>query len=494
MEPEAREKASRWSLASGPAVARLFHALYGLCMAIAWASLGVQVRVLMGSDGLEPLGAWVERLRSKGVEPLDMPMLFWAWIPGDGGLRALCWAGVALSLLAAAGVLSRPLFAIGAALYLSMSNGGGTFMSFQWDNLAVEAGLLAALLPREAASFWPHLMGRALLFKVFFESALAKLQSPIHDWTDGSAMSFYYETAPLPTWLGWYAHHLPAGWHHFESLWTLFFEGVVVFGVWGTRLGRRAALVCFSLFLVVDTLTANYGFFTYLTGALCVFLLSEDDVRWLGERGPLRRLPAITWPRLTLPERPGRWIGGAVVGAWLVVSAAAGLQRFGDVDLMPEIVKRADGLRVANVYHLFSAITRTRVEPEFQTFDGQTWTTHDLAYKPGDVSRPPPFVAPHQPRVDFRLWFYGLSYTRGTPGFVGALLGKMCTAPWSVSELFPGGLPGAPKAVRVQFWTYEFTTPAERAESGAWWRRSQPQATRAMPCLPDTPLKATITR
>lgn len=465
-------------LASGPRVARLYHGLYGLCMAAAWASFAVQARVLVGQDGLQPLQAWVDRLRDQGVGPAELPMVFWWGVPSDAALVTLCWVWAALSLVAAAGALSRPLFALGALAYLSVSNGGGTFMSFQWDNLAVEAGLVAALLPRDREAFWPHLMGRALLFKVFFESAIAKLQSPVHDWTGGTAMDLYYQTAPLPTWLGWYAHHLPHGWHAFEGWWTLFFEGVLVFGAWGTRLGRRVALVCFGAFLVVDTLTANYGFFTHLTAALCAFLLSEDDVAWL-----TRRLPEWSgWPGVSLPARIEGPVTGVIVGLWLAVSAAAGAQRFADWEVAPGLVEAADGWRVANVYHLFSAITTERVEPEFQTWDGRTWTAHDLAYKPGDVGRAPPFVAPHQPRVDFRLWFYGLSYARSTPGFVGQLLQKMCEAPWTVSELFPGGLPSGPKAVRIQFWNYKYTSPEEREATGAWWIRTLVHTSAALPC------------
>ena len=71
--------------------------------------------------------------------------------------------------------------------------------------------------------------------------------------------------------------------------------------------------------------------------------------------------------------------------------------------------------RVANAYHLFGHITRERIEPEFQTRDGDRWRAHDLHYKPGDPLRPPPVVAPHQPRVDFLLWFYGLDFRRGSP-------------------------------------------------------------------------------
>ena len=34
-------------------------------------------------------------------------------------------------------------------------------------------------------------------------------------------MTYYYETAPLPTWLAFTAHHLPVWWHHLESRATL---------------------------------------------------------------------------------------------------------------------------------------------------------------------------------------------------------------------------------------------------------------------------------
>lgn len=466
------------ALASGPRVARLYHALYGLCMAAAWASFAVQARVLIGSDGLQPLQAWVDRLAARGVGFSALPMIFWAGVPSDAGLVALCWLGGILSLVAAAGVLSRPLFLISALLYLSVANGGGTFMSFQWDNLAVECGLLAALLPRDRAAFWPHLMGRALLFKVFFESAIAKLQSPLGDWIDGSAMTLYYQTAPLPTGLAWRFHHLPTAWHHLESWWTLCFEGVLVFGIWAGRIGRRVALACFAGFLILDAATANYGFFVHLTAALCVFLLSEEDVARLGRRLPARP----SWPRLELPPGLERGLGGVAVSAWLAVSVAAGLAQLGERPVMPAVVEAVDGWRVANVYHLFSAITRERIEPEFQTWDGRDWTARDLRYKPGAVTRAPPFVAPHQPRVDFRLWFYGLSYRRGAPSFVGALLTKLCADPGSVAELFAEPLPDAPKAVRIQFWNYVFTSSDQRDATGAWWDRTLVETSEALPC------------
>src|SRR5262249_42142690 len=121
--------------------------------------------------------------------------------------------------------------------------------------------------------------------------------------------------------------------------------------------------------------------------------------------------------------------------------------------------ERYDPWRLVNTYHLFGHITRDRIEPQFETFDGQTWTEHDFRYKAGATDRPPSFVAPHQPRVDFQLWFYGLSFQHGTPAYVAELLDRLCHDPSAVQSLFSAPLPEKPEAVRIVFWRYRFSTP-----------------------------------
>jgi hypothetical protein len=142
-------------------------------------------------------------------------------------------------------------------------------------------------------------------------------------------------------------------------------------------------------------------------------------------------------------------------------------------------------LRLVSTYHLFAAITRERIEPEVQTFDGQTWTAHDLRYKPGDVARPPPLVAPHQPRLDFQLWFYGLGRRRGVPAYVQGLLERVCRDPGAVEAFFAAPLPSRPASARVAFYRYRFTTPSERRATGAFWAREPAGSTSPVLCRPD---------
>ena len=134
--------------------------------------------------------------------------------------------GAALALAALCGLWPRLCFALSTALYLSYATVGRDFLSFQWDNLLLECGFLAALPAGATRSPAPlvHFLFRLVLFKLYFESGIAKWQSNLGDWQDGSAMTYYYETAPLPTWLAFTAHHLPVWWHHLESRATLALE------------------------------------------------------------------------------------------------------------------------------------------------------------------------------------------------------------------------------------------------------------------------------
>jgi hypothetical protein len=138
--------------------------------------------------------------------------------------------------------------------------------------------------------------------------------------------------------------------------------------------------------------------------------------------------------------------------------------------------------RTANAYHLFGHITRERIEPELQTGSDNGWRPQHFHYKAGDPSDAPSFVAPHQPRVDFRLWFHGLGFQRSTPRYVVALLHRLCTRPAAVQPLFAGPLEAQPTAARIEYWQYHFTSIVERRKTGAWWRRESLGATPAVDC------------
>lgn len=512
-----------WLGTTGPGAATLFHRLLSLIFLVAWLSLLAQVQVLIGSRGLMPFVELVEALRDEGLlSPAALPSVLALFPSSDTAISAGALVGVVLALLGLAGVAPRVIATLQTALYLSYVAACRTFLAFQWDNLLLECGLLAAFLPADRRAPVIHLLLRALIFKLYFESGLAKWQSPLHDWQDGSAMTFYYETAPLPTPLAWRAHHLPRAWHLVESWTTLVLELVLPWLCFGPRRARLTAALGFTLFQVGNALTGNYGFFCYLSVALHALLLDDTDLARVRARArstlarPLRVASARAtlaalhrgatvvrslfvrsrdarkWPTIGAQgDMPGaaparnslalarlrRGAAFAGAGLWAFVSLVNAWFQFGapgpgSRPLVP-ILELAQTFRLVNNYHLFASVTRERIEPEVQTEVNGVWSPQHFRYKPGPIADPPRFVAPHQPRVDFQLWFYGLAYSRRPPLYVMNLLARLCEDPAAVRLLFRSPLPAAPDAVRVVFWDYRFSSPDAMRASGAWWTRRQ---------------------
>ncbi len=526
---------------SGPEVARAVHRGLALVFFVAFASLGVQVRLLIGSRGLSPFEPVASAAQARGAPFLDLPTAF-RWFPSDAHLELGIGAGLVLSLVAFAGIRPRTCFAVLTALYLSFTIACGTFLAFQWDNLLVECGFLATFLPRDRPAAIVHVLFRLLLFKLYFESGVAKAQSHLGDWQDGSAMTKYYETAPLPTWLAWYAHHLPEAWHRFESRATLAWELALPFAFFLSRPARLAAAALATAFQLVNIATANYGFFSYLACVLHLVLLEDRDLaaarsflrrcwrrivpalerwqfrprlaaaRWrLGRsrfrawrervngpalpasvRAPFTRLPAVLLPGLaavlvlqSVAEGLARFTPRTKERTLLSGARDAIIEARDATALGREVSDALRRLRLVNNYHLFGHITRERPEVEVQTSaaaSGDDWTPHALHYKPGPVERAPPFVAPHQPRVDFRLWFTALGWQRGVERWVTTLLERACQDPGAVEALFAERLPRDTARARLVVWDYAFTSPDERRATGNVWKRTQLAVAAEMGC------------
>lgn len=519
----------------GPAVALVLQRGLALVYAVAFASLAAQLDVLIGHQGILPAEDLLRTLHGRpDLSFLDAPTHLWSLGPppalGSDALPA--WRerlelalhlpaqlAVVVAGLAAVFGWTRPVFAVLAPLYLSYAVAGQTFLAFQWDQMLVECGLVALMLPVDRPARIGHVVLRLLLFKLYFESGIAKWQSHLGDWHDGTAMLSYYETAPLPTPLAWFAHHLPAGWHAVETWAALGLELVVPWLVFGPRAARLTAFVAFTAFQLTDLSTANYGFFCYLSLLLHVSLLDHADVRRvLDALGRMTGREALHGGRDLVRAGPLWWVRGAgvttalVAALWGVASLAEATAHFtrpahvcerlaarsastqADVGRGPRCwsrpdwlagalassaeVRRAVGaLRVANAYHLFGHITTERIEPQFEVRTEAGWRPLAMRYKAGPTERAPPVVAPHQPRVDFRLWFYGLAWQRRTPRWIQRMLRLLCDEPAALDTLFVGDVPRAASAARITFWRYRFTDPdpavrVARGETG-WWRRER---------------------
>jgi hypothetical protein len=472
---------------------------------IAFLSLDSQILGLVGSHGILPVERSL-RFMAARAEELHLgwhlyhlrPTLCWI-DPGDSSLRLQALAGAGLAGLAVLGVAPGPFLLMSWALYLSLATAGGLFLGYQWDNLLLEAGLLAALWapwriwsraaldpPPSQTVLW---LLRWLLFRLMFASGLVKILSGDPHWRDLSALGFHYQTQPLPNPVAWYVHQLP-GWAHRGAAASLFLiELAVPFLIFMPRRLRMLAVGPFALLQAAIFMTGNYTFFNLLTLVLCVPLLDDRALELLPVRGLRRRLQQLP-PRRRESVPEGRvsmvWRGVlglrramlallavAVVGVSLMSMPGFFPDRVGWPSLVFQVQDWVAPLRSVNGYGLFAIMTHRRPELVIEgSADGTTWLEYEFPYKPGDVRRPPPWVAPHQPRVDWQLWFAALEGEEGSP-WVRALCRRLLeAAPEVLAFVRVNPFPVAPpRFIRVRVYEYRFTTVEERRATGAWWHR-----------------------
>lgn len=456
---------------------------------VAFLSLWVQIDGLVGSQGIQPAGVWLASLSERfgRAAYVQAPTLFWL-SASDSALWLAGLAGMAASVMLA--VNRAPWWAAAAcwALYSSFYAVGGVFLSFQWDILLLEVGFLALLLapwrlrplletepavPRSAI-----FLLRWLLFRLMLLSGLVKLASGDSAWWDLTALTFHYETQPLPTWIAWYVHNLPASFHRFSCGLMFAIETVLPFFVWAPRRLRLVAAIGFALLQLLIMATGNYTFFNLLTLLLCIALL--DDA-YLARVAPRRLLRAVDL-RAIRPTRRSA-VGAAALGLVASVLVVAGLvhakaRLSGYASLSAPsraLVRVLAPLHVSNSYGLFAVMTKQRREIVIEgSDDGREWMPYEFHWKPGDPAARPRFCQPHQPRLDWQMWFAALGSYRTNPWLIRLMDRLLEGSPPVLDLLASNPFPQRPpRYVRAVIYEYQFTTiPGGRAE-GTWWMRGR---------------------
>ena len=455
-------------------------ALALIYLAAFW-SLHTQAIGLAGRNGIVPAHQFMSNVRAHADQQqlgvsryLLEPTLSW-FSASDSFLRGLCVTGIVASVLLLAGVASPICLVALWLLYLSLTNVCGVFLQFQWDNLLLETGFLAIFLgpfnffSRPARERNPSMiivwLMRWLLFRLMFQSGCVKLLSGDPMWRDLTALTVHYETQPLPTWIGWYAHQLPL-WAHKGSCAVMFFiELAVPFLIFTPRRFRIWALPPLVGLQVVILLTGNYCFFNWLTIALCLFLLDDR----------MLMLPLPAFAPLPRRKRLARNIGFGVIAAFIgLLSLLPLASMFGFRGWPKSIValyQAAAPFRSVNSYGLFAVMTPSRPEIFVEgSNDGQTWLAYQFKYKPEELDRRPRFVAPHQPRLDWQMWFAALGDYRSNPWFVNFCVRLLQGQREVLALLEKNPFPNAPpKFIRATVYDYRFTKLGSRD----WWRRER---------------------
>jgi hypothetical protein len=459
----------------------------GAIYLIAFLSLWVQITGLVGVHGIAPAQEFLDGVRRyyPALKAFHLvPTVLW-FGAGDEALHLTCALGVAGAVLLIADVAPKLCLAIAWVLYLSLVAVGQDFLSFQWDALLLETGLLAVLFapnttrplgsspsPSPLALFllwW-------LLFRLTFASGFVKLTWGDPTWRNLTALDSHFWTQPLPTWTAWYANLAPEWLKRVSVIGTYVLEVGVPMLLFGTRRMRQVACLGVVAMQGLIFVTGNYTFFNLLTVALALLLL--DDAVWMRVL-PLRLTNRIVPPELDPAPVDSPWrIVTTVVGLLLLT---AGTLRFVGTlaprdrrsALLDGALEWAEPLRSVNGYGLFRVMTTTRLEIEVEgSDDGTLWMAYEFRYKPGDVRRRPGFVEPHQPRLDWQMWFAALSPYEATSWFQGFELRLLEGSPEVLGLLGENPFTShPPRYVRARLYDYRFTTAAERRSSGGWWVR-----------------------
>ena len=472
----------------------------GLIFLIAFLSLWVQIDGLIGANGISPLSQLLTAAHSQlgGRAVWLLPTLFW-FNSSDVFLHLLCGSGVVLSLFLIFGI-APGLSLVGLVVcYLSFAGTSdgvlNPFLSYQWDTLLLETGFLSIFLApwrlwwrkanEPAVSRAAMFLLKLLLFKLMLMSGVVKLtsyqllQNPGEDtWWNLTALDYHYWSQPLPTILGWWADQSPEWFKKFSVVLCLVIEIIVPFFIWAPR--RLRLLACGLLIFLQITIgaTGNYNFFNLLTIALCVLLIDDSVAASLGRGAPhsdttterrgyktvdrLATYAAIIVIILTLP-----------INLRLIYGAFEPLHEW--PAYLGALNARIQPFRILNEYGLFRVMTRDRNEIVIEgSADEREWKPYEFKWKPGDVTRAPGWCQPHQPRLDWQMWFAALGNPREQVWFsqlvIALLRGKAPVGALFEKNPFPES---PPRYIRAKFYQYRFTTPEEHRQTGAWWKRQE---------------------
>jgi hypothetical protein len=462
----------------------LFLRALALIYFAAFLSIAVQIPGLAGPNGILPFEEYLTlAYQQRGYQAfLYLPTVFWI-NSGNLALQLVAYAGCLLSVLLFIGYRRTTMLILLFICYLSLFHAGQMFMTFQWDTLLLEAGFLAIFLasgPSQLVIFLYHW----LLFRLRFMSGVSKIASGDPVWADLTTLNYYFETQPLPHAGAWYFHQLPDWLLQAGVLFTFFTELIVPFFIFLPRRFRiTAALITISMQLLIIA-SSNHNWINLLTIALCLFLLDDRLLRKIlpdrllpGEIG----IPADYSPGPDKGLEKGSGSQKSVyilpVFAFLIMTSSITvfLRYLPDLTFPAAIRQATVVVRswgIGHDFHVFPTMQTERHELQIEgSNDGKEWKAYQFKYKPGPLDQRPVFNIPHQPRLDWMIWFVPPQFPEFMYWFDRFIIKLEQGSPEVLDLLAHNPFPNAPpQYIRVQVFQYEFTGVDERNETGNWWK------------------------
>lgn len=213
--------------------------------------------------------------------------------------------------------------------------------------------------------------------------------------------------------------------------------------------------------------TSNHNFVNLLTILLCLFLLDDKIVSFISSRKI-----ALTNNYHVLKQ--------SLISISAVLIIIASLPLFYSMvsgnKVTPALSKTGMLIRsygLGHIYHIFPTMQVERHELQVEgSYDGVNWQAYRFRYKPNDPSSKPEFIIPHQPRLDWMIWFVPPKFSSQVQWF-NLFMRRLAEGSPEVLALLKDNpfKSKPPNYLRVLVYQYHFTNFEEREKTGNWWKK-----------------------
>ena len=457
-------------------ILRLLGAIYAIAFLVAIN----QILPLIGSDGLTPIGIYIDRLKQAGAGFWKLPSLFWI-SHSDGTLLTVAWIGFILSLVVLAGYANALLLGVLWFLYMSFNHLGQEWYGYGWEIQLTETGFLAIFLcplldmrpfPKREAPFPIIVLFRWLIFRLMLGAGLIKLRGD-EVWRNATALYYHFETQPIPGPLSRWFHFLPHGILKMGVWFNWLAELVAPLFAFWPRLARHIAGIVMIAFQVDLIVSGNLSFLNWLTIIPALACLDDGFWKKILPKKLVRRSEAAAVT--AVQSKPMK------ITAWVVTVLIAYLsfKPVGNMLSPGQIMNTSfDPFDLVNTYGAFGTVGKERMNIVFEgtadddSTDNATWKPYIYKGLPVELNKRPPQIAPYQLRLDWQMWFASMSSPDEYPWTVhlvwkllhndAGALGLFAKNPFPVKP---------PRYIRAVLYRYSFAKPGNPQH--LFWNREK---------------------
>ncbi len=460
--------------------------LLGLVYAVAFLVAANQLPALIGSQGLLPVGSFLDRVReaangSSASAFFHLPSIFW-FNDSDSALVTVAWIGFGLSCLVVAGFANALVMIVLWAFYMSIVHVGQDWYGYGWEIQLLETGFLGIFLcplidlrpfPKYPPSLVVIWLFRWLIFRMMLGAGLIKIRGD-PAWRNLTALYYHFETQPLPNPLSRWFHFLPRPVLQFGVFYNHLAELVAPWAVFWPRTVRHTGGLIIVSFQVVLILSGNLSFLNWLT--LVPALACFDDGVWS------RILPRLLVRYAERAKESSLASTRVMRGlAWSLAAVVALLSIQPVLNLLSrrQIMNTTfDPLDLVNTYGAFGTVGRERYNVVFEGTDKDfpatdaDWRPYLYRALPVALDQRPVQIAPYQPHLDWQMWFAAMASPQEYPWTVHLVWKLLHNDPPTLSLFAANPFPDEPPHfVRAVLYRYQFVSPANPQH--LWWIRTK---------------------